>query len=114
MQVPRPSEGQNYYVIEWDETNIPRGMPLQSHPLTTHIDPSPRNKLILQVAISKAQTVGFKCKTQQQKRRQDVAVAIAAQGSSSASTPSSTRASHRGIPLVAGLRRRVKKGRRGT
>eukprot|EP00957_Ditylum_brightwellii_P164319 12509563-Ditylum_brightwellii.AAC.1 len=89
-------------------------MPLQSHPLTTHIDPSPHNKLLLQIAISKSQTVGFKFKTQWQERRQDVAITIVAQGSSLASTSSSMRASHRGIPLVAGLERHVKNDRRGT
>eukprot|EP00957_Ditylum_brightwellii_P143946 10968621-Ditylum_brightwellii.AAC.1 len=79
MQVPRPSGGQNHYTIEWDKTSIPQGMPLQSHPLTTCIDPSPHNKLLLQVAIPKAQTVDFKFKTQRQETRQDVAITIAAQ-----------------------------------
>eukprot|EP00957_Ditylum_brightwellii_P098187 7481213-Ditylum_brightwellii.AAC.1 len=89
MQVPRPSGGQNYYTIKWDKTTIPQGMPLQSHPLTTHIVPTPHNKLILQVAISKAQTVGFKLKTQCQEIRQNAPTTIAMEGSSSASTLSS-------------------------
>eukprot|EP00957_Ditylum_brightwellii_P002906 222261-Ditylum_brightwellii.AAC.1 len=36
------------------------------------------------------------------------------EGSSSASTSSSTRSTNRGIPLVAGLERCVKRGRHGT
>eukprot|EP00957_Ditylum_brightwellii_P046842 3555402-Ditylum_brightwellii.AAC.1 len=95
MQVPRPSGGQNHYVIGWDKTSIPQGMPLQSHILTTHIDSSPHNKLLLQVAIYKTQTVGFKFKTKYKQRRQDVVITIAAEGSSSASASSSTRASDR-------------------
>eukprot|EP00957_Ditylum_brightwellii_P113324 8641104-Ditylum_brightwellii.AAC.1 len=58
-QVPRPSRGYSHYVMAWDKTSIPQGMPLQSPPLTIYIDPTPRSHLILQVAMSKAKTVGF-------------------------------------------------------
>eukprot|EP00957_Ditylum_brightwellii_P053521 4056008-Ditylum_brightwellii.AAC.1 len=57
--------------------------------------------------------MSFKFKTQQQERRRDVTITIAAEGSSSASISSSTRASDRDVPLVAGLEQRVKKGRHG-
>eukprot|EP00957_Ditylum_brightwellii_P082336 6260609-Ditylum_brightwellii.AAC.1 len=114
MQVPRPSRGHKHHVIEWDKTSTPQWVSLQSHPLTTHIEPTPHNKLLLQVAISKSKTAGFKFKTQYKKRRQDAPTKIATEGSSSASTSSCTRSTHRGIPLVAGLKRHVKRSRHAT
>eukprot|EP00957_Ditylum_brightwellii_P135324 10318912-Ditylum_brightwellii.AAC.1 len=71
-------------------------MPLQSHPLTTNIVPSPHNKLLLQLAISKAKMSGFKFKAQHEKKKK------------------THLATERSIPLVAGLERHVKKGKCAT
>ena len=60
FNVPIPSAGIHTFILKWDTTRVPYGMPLQEYTHTFNIPQSNANNYLLQTAINQEITVGYK------------------------------------------------------
>ena len=65
VNVPSPSAGIHAFVLQWEITGVPGGMPLQEYRSTINIPPSNSNKLFLQTYINQEITVGYNFSSKQ-------------------------------------------------